>query len=70
MTKELMDAYLAGGLLIMMIALLASVITYAIMEVKFERLKKEAVKKGYGEWVVDDEGYTKFHWKDGEVLSS
>ncbi len=72
MSKELMDvifACLVGSLATILIFMIAQMVAHAIMDRKFENLKKDAIKKGYAKWVVSENGTTGIEWNDGTKLS-
>lgn len=39
-------------------------LTLVFVHSKYEELKKEAVERGYAEWVVDSDGETTWRWKE------
>jgi len=47
-------------------ALMFIVVGHAICSSQMERFKREAVKRGFADWVVDDNGVTEFEWKEKE----
>jgi len=47
-------------------ALMFILMGHAIGSSQMERFKREAVKRGFADWVVDDNGISEFEWKEKE----